>query len=434
MDARFVLPCYNMGMSIVKIDKPTFQRDLLNWYDQHRRSLPWREAPTPYHVWISEIMLQQTRVETVIDYFHRFTKRFPDVRALAAADVEEVTKLWEGLGYYSRARNIHRAAQLLHEQHQDALPDTYEALQKLPGIGEYTAGAIASIAFNEATPAVDGNLIRVATRLTADDGNITDADGKRRIRAFWQTLISTSRPGDFNQALMDIGATRCLPNGEPLCPDCPLQPHCSGHATGEPTRFPKKAVKRPRRIEEKTVLLITVNGRFAAHQRPDTGLLAGLWQFPMLEGKRKIAEIRTLFQDSHLPVLQIRRLKTAKFLFTHIEWRMLGYHIRLGDFNETVMMQTVGNGVPENTNKSIAISPYAPTRTKSEIAETKMLSRINALTEKDAPRISADIINEVPALHWLRPDDRHNCTFPTALKTYLDILVHELPDMNRTDT
>ena len=226
---------------------------LLPWYDEHRRSLPWRGEVSPYRTWVSEIMLQQTRVAAVIPYFQRFMAAFPTAEALARADTEQLMKLWEGLGYYSRARNLQKAAQIVAQR--GSFPDTYEEVMALPGIGDYTAGAILSIAFGQAVPAVDGNVLRVASRLTASEDNILDTKTRSRFRALMAEVIPSDRPGAFNQALMDLGATVCLPSGEPLCDACPARSFCAAYAQGRQKELPVRISKTRRRTEEKTVFL-----------------------------------------------------------------------------------------------------------------------------------------------------------------------------------
>ena len=231
---------------------------LLEWYRDNARTLPWRSDPTPYHVWISEIMLQQTRVAAVLDYYRRFLEELPTVQALAAVEEDRLLKLWQGLGYYNRARNLQKAARTIVEDFGGRFPDTYEAILSLPGIGEYTAGAIASIAFGRPVPAVDGNVLRVVARITGDRGDIARPETKSRMRAALLSILPQSMPGDFNQALMELGATVCLPNGAPLCRRCPAHAFCAariGERTGE---LPVKGGKAARRVEERTVFLLSL--------------------------------------------------------------------------------------------------------------------------------------------------------------------------------
>jgi A/G-specific adenine glycosylase len=216
---------------------------ILTWFDQNRRPMPWREQPLPYYVWISEIMAQQTRIDTVIGYFDRFIRSFPTIDALAAASEEEVLKLWQGLGYYSRARNIHKVARILVQEYNGNLPSSYDELLALPGIGPYTAGAIASIAFGQQALAIDGNVNRVIARLHGIDEDLSSRSAQRQIEQYVLELLSQERPGDFNQALMEIGALVCIPNGAPKCAECPLQDSCVAFQNHLTDVIPRKKKK-----------------------------------------------------------------------------------------------------------------------------------------------------------------------------------------------
>lgn len=300
---------------------------LLAWYAQNRRSLPWRDAPTPYHVWLSEIMLQQTRIEAVIPYYERFLEAYPTVAALAKANDEQLMKLWEGLGYYSRARNLKKAAIAIVKQHGGDLPASYEALRALPGIGAYTAGAIASICFGLPEPAVDGNVLRVVTRLTADESDITKESTKRAVTESLRAIYPTEPPhaAAMTQALMELGERVCIPNGDPKCAECPLGAFCLARHQGLTDRIPVRAPKKPRRIEPRTVFLLWHNGKVALCKRPDTGLLAGLWEFPCTtEHLDETAATAYLSQDGISP-LSLSRGVNATHIFTHIEWHMQSY-------------------------------------------------------------------------------------------------------------
>ncbi|WP_418706515.1 A/G-specific adenine glycosylase, partial [Anaerotruncus massiliensis (ex Liu et al. 2021)] len=257
---------------------------LLGWYAENARDLPWRREVTPYRVWISEIMLQQTRVEAVKGYFARFIGALPGPAELAAVDERELLKLWEGLGYYSRARNLQKAARVIMETYGGELPASHEELLTLPGVGPYTAGAVASIAFGLPEPAVDGNVLRVLSRLTADNSDIADPAVKRAAERTVRGIIPAGRAGAFNQALMELGATVCAPNGPPACGRCPLAGLCAAHAAGNETAYPVKAAKKARRVEERTVLLLVRDELLALRRRPAKGLLAGLWELPNLPG------------------------------------------------------------------------------------------------------------------------------------------------------
>ncbi len=298
---------------------------LLRWYDAHRRILPWREEPSPYRTWVSEIMLQQTRVSAVIPYFERFMAELPDVEALAAVSEERLFKLWEGLGYYSRARNLRRAAQLVTDEYGGALPQTVDALKTLPGIGDYTASAIASIHFDTPEPAVDGNLLRVAARVCGCAEDIADAKVRRVFREKLAAAIDREKPGAWNQAMMDLGATVCLPNGAPLCDTCPARAFCAAYREDMTETLPVRAAKKPRRGEEHTVFLLLRAGRLAVRRRSGTGLLAGLTEFPNVTGNLSEAAARVALAKWGLTVETLAPCGTAKHVFTHIEWQMKGY-------------------------------------------------------------------------------------------------------------
>lgn len=286
---------------------------LLEWYNEHKRDLPWRSNPTPYKVWLSEIMLQQTRVAAVIGYFNRMVEQCPTVANLASLDEDALMKLWQGLGYYSRARSLHRTAKIITEQYAGQFPADYSAILALPGVGEYTAGAICSIAFGMPVPAVDGNVLRVVARITGDSTDISSPAMKKRVTRVLEEVIPTKAAGSFNQALMELGATVCLPNGTPQCEKCPAAAFCVAHQTNQTDALPVKAPRKARRIEERDVFLIFHGGKVALRRRSDKGLLAGLWEFP------------NELSPSSCPVpgREIRTL-SAKHIFTHIEWHMTG--------------------------------------------------------------------------------------------------------------
>ncbi len=309
-----------------KISEP-----LLAWYDENRRILPWREEPTPYHVWVSEIMLQQTRVEAVKPYYKRFMEAFPDIEALANAPEQQLLKMWEGLGYYSRVRNLQKAAIQIMEECGGEMPGEYEELLKLKGIGSYTAGAISSIAFKKPYPAVDGNVLRVLSRIRMDEESISEEKVKKRIFGELSEVIPVGRPGDFNQALMDLGAGVCVPNGVPHCEKCPLNSFCLAYKQGSQEAYPKKASKKARTIEEKTILIIQDENRAALKKRPDKGLLAGLYEFPSMEGYHTAEEVVEYLQDNGLKTLRIQQLENSKHIFSHREWHMMGYQIRVDE-------------------------------------------------------------------------------------------------------
>lgn len=300
---------------------------LLHWYDGNARVLPWRNRPTPYRVWISEIMLQQTRVDTGLPYFERFVDALPDIASLAAADEQSLLKLWEGLGYYNRVRNLQKAARIVMERYGGVLPSVPEQLEELPGIGAYTAGAIASIAYGFKAPAVDGNVLRVLSRVTAFEGSI-DAPGVREKTAEALKTILPERVGDFNQSLMELGALVCVPNGAPHCAGCPLRGLCRAHALGNEENYPVKAPKKERHIECWTVLLILNGDRAALCRRPDKGLLADLWGFPSVPDNVPDSGLELWLKTWKLEPESVQPLCRAKHVFTHIEWHMTGYAVR----------------------------------------------------------------------------------------------------------
>ena len=285
---------------------------LIQWYRENARILPWRSDPTPYHVWVSEIMLQQTRVAAVLDYYRRFLEELPDVAALAAAEEDRLMKLWQGLGYYSRARNLQRAARQIMEEHGGRFPDTYEGIRALAGVGDYTAGAIASIAFGLPVPAVDGNVLRVVSRITGDGSDITRPETKRRMGQALRQVMPLEAPGEFNQALMELGATVCLPNGAPLCGECPAKELCAARREERTDQLPVKPPKKARRVEERTVFLIFCENRVALRRRPVRGLLAGLWEYPNEIAPAPCPVEAAALADG----------PAGKHIFTHIEWHM----------------------------------------------------------------------------------------------------------------
>ena len=318
-----------MTASDTPLSLPEIAEPLLAWYDANKRDLPWRTDPTPYRVWISEIMLQQTRVEAVKPYFSRFLSALPDVYALAACPPDTLHKLWEGLGYYSRVRNLQRAAELIVRDLGGVIPSDPAALKKLPGIGSYTAGAIAAFAYGVPAPAVDGNVLRVLARLTADGRNILDPCVKRDYEAAVAAALPKDRPGDFGQALIEVGATVCGPNTAPDCSVCPLSPVCRACLDGLTDTLPHKEKKKARRVEPRTVLLVTDGTRYLIHRRPDTGLLASLFEFPALAGHADAAEVESYLTSCGLSPHEIRRCGDAKHIFTHLEWHMISYRVSL---------------------------------------------------------------------------------------------------------
>lgn len=315
---------------------------LLEWFYKNARKLPWREEPTPYRVWVSEIMLQQTRVEAVKPYFERFMKRLPDVKQLAECPEDELLKLWEGLGYYNRVRNMQKAAQQIMEDYNGVIPAEYEELLKLKGIGNYTAGAISSIAYGKAAPAVDGNVFRVLTRVSLDTTDIMKPAFRKVVEQEVMKIIPTGQgknekenlPGKFNQALMELGATVCLPNGMPLCEECPWKQMCRARIEGKISELPVKSKAKPRKIEKRTVLIIRDGEKIAIRKRPAKGLLAGLYELPNLLGELSQEEALQKVKEMDLSPIRIQRLEEAKHIFSHIEWQMTGYMIRVEELEE----------------------------------------------------------------------------------------------------
>lgn len=340
---------------------------LCMWYDAGHRELPWRQDKEPYHVWLSEIMLQQTRVEAVKPYFERFTTTLPDAKALAVCPEDELLKLWEGLGYYNRVRNMQKAAVEVVENYGGQLPADYEKLLKLKGIGHYTAGAIASIAYGIPVPAVDGNVLRVLTRVSADDTDIMKQSFRNQMETLLEKLMHGSSDrneknvfswmedaddlrmqvyhqnlaGAFNQALMELGATVCVPNGAPLCEECPWKDLCEAKKQGLIGQIPVKSKAKPRKIEEKTVLILRDDDKVAIRKRPQKGLLAGLYELPNVEGSMGQEEVVSLVKQMGYAPIRIQPLGEAKHIFSHIEWHMTGYVIRV---EEPEMRQQVQSG------------------------------------------------------------------------------------------
>ena len=303
---------------------------LLPWYAQNRRELPWRRDRQPYHIWLSEIMLQQTRVEAVKGYYARFLDALPTVEALAACDDDTLHKLWEGLGYYSRVRNLKKAAQIIVSQYGGIFPRSYSEVLSLPGIGEYTAGAICSIAFGLPTPAVDGNVLRVYSRLLNDASPIDLPATKKRVTA----ALAAAYPkeaGDFTQALMELGATVCGPNRKPDCENCPCRDFCQGFHKGTAQQLPVKSPKKEKRQEDKTVFILHCDGLFALEKRPEKGLLAGLWQFPNVPGRLTATECLEKAALMGLHPRELLRQVERKHIFTHIQWNMTGIYMDVAE-------------------------------------------------------------------------------------------------------
>lgn len=315
---------------------------LCNWYLENKRDLPWRKDREPYHIWISEIMLQQTRVEAVKVYYERFMKELPNIESLALTSEEKLLKLWEGLGYYSRARNLKKAAVQIMEKYQGHMPNTYEEIIKLPGIGEYTAGAIASIAFNEKAPAIDGNVFRVIMRIQNSRRNISKPKTKKEL---FQELskIMPENPGIFNQALMELGAMVCIPNGEPHCDICPLKKYCEALKAGTILELPVKDSKREKVIEEYTVFILLDYNKVAIHKRENKGLLASLYEFPNVRGKLDKKEVLNYLKKQGFSVLKILEVDASKHIFTHKIWQMTNYIVYVEEIKDNYEWKLLKN-------------------------------------------------------------------------------------------
>lgn len=344
-------------------------RPLLAWYAANARDLPWRRQVTPYRVWISEIMLQQTRVEAVKGYFERFLAVVPDIPALAALPEERLLKLWEGLGYYSRAKNLQKAAKICLVQYGGALPPDYEALRTLPGVGPYTAGAVASIAFGLPVPAVDGNVLRVWSRLCADGADIAEPATKARVEAAFSAVMPEGESGAFNQSLMELGATICLPNAAPNCENCPVQTYCEAHLSGKENEFPQKRKKAPRRVEEWTLLVLKREELLAIRRRAPKGLLASLWELPGLAGTLSQDEAVAAVRALGLEPLRVTELPPYKHIFTHVEWHVSGWQVKLAPEGE-------GSGLTWASEEELrgryalpsAFRPYMPEKERGPLS------------------------------------------------------------------
>lgn len=307
---------------------------LLAWFKENARALPWREDAAPYRVWVSEIMLQQTRVEAVKPYFERFVRALPTIRDLAECEEDKLLKLWEGLGYYNRVRNMQTAARTVMEEHGGELPADYEKLLELKGIGHYTAGAIASIAYQIPVPAVDGNVLRVISRVSADDSDIMKQSVRTRVEQALSEIMPIDNAGAFNQALMELGATVCVPNGAPLCEKCPWQEFCMAKSKNLWQNLPVKSRAKPRKIEEKTVFIIRDGEKIVLHKRPGKGLLAGMYEFPNTSGHLTEEEALLWVKEQNLSPIRIQKLEPARHIFSHVEWHMTGYMIRVDELAE----------------------------------------------------------------------------------------------------
>lgn len=310
-------------------------KPLVEWYRKQKRDLPWREDINAYKVWVSEIMLQQTRVEAVKPYYARFLNAFPTIQDLAEAEEDLLLKMWEGLGYYNRVRNMQKAAQQVMVDYHGEFPSTYEEIRSLTGIGNYTAGAISSFAFGIPKPAVDGNVLRVISRLTASYEDIMKASVRERVEEELEELIPADGASDFNQGLIELGAIVCMPNGAPKCSECPLAHLCKAHERGIELELPVKRKAKERRIEKKTVFIFQDGDHVAIKKRPAKGLLAGLYELPNVEGHLTEDEAIQYSKQIGLSPLRIHKLEEGKHIFSHVEWQMIGYRIRVDELEKS---------------------------------------------------------------------------------------------------
>lgn len=308
---------------------------LIRWYRENRRDLPWRQQPSPYHVWVSEIMLQQTRVEAVKPYYQRFLAALPAVRDLAEVPEDQLLKLWEGLGYYNRVRNMQKAARQVMADYGGEFPVTYEGIRSLAGIGSYTAGGIASFAYGLPKPAVDGNVLRVIMRLTGDDSDIMKQSTKKQVEEKLEPVIPADAASDFNQGLIELGAMVCVPNGQPKCEACPLAGMCRARIEGRIEELPVKTRAKERRIEERTILVFRDGEKTAICKRPDKGLLAGMYELPNYLGHMSRKEVAAYSKEIGLMPVRIKKLPEAKHIFSHVEWHMTGYEVRVDELEKT---------------------------------------------------------------------------------------------------
>ncbi len=300
---------------------------LLGWYGENARVLPWRENTDPYRVWVSEIMLQQTRVDTVIPYYHRFLTALFDIKALAECDEQALLKLWEGLGYYSRVRNLQKAAQMIMQKFGGRFPDDFNDILSLPGIGTYTAGAISSICFEKPIPAVDGNVLRVLSRILSSEADIALPEVKGKFTEMLRKIYPEGHCGDFTQALMELGALICLPNGVPQCMICPLAALCEANRTGRQSELPNKSKKAPRKKEDKTVFLLFCGDKIALQKRPEGVLLGGLWEFPNVTGHLTPKQAKEVLTQWKIEAVSVEKGPCKKHIFTHMEWEMTSYFV-----------------------------------------------------------------------------------------------------------
>lgn len=309
-------------------------RPLVEWYQQNKRQLPWRENPDAYRVWVSEIMLQQTRVEAVKPYYERFLSALPTVKDLAEAEEDTLLKLWEGLGYYNRVRNMQKAAQQIMVEFQGEFPSTYEEILSLKGIGNYTAGAISAFAYHIPKPAVDGNVLRVISRILGSEEDIMKQSVRKKIEKQLEEVIPKDAASDFNQGLIELGAIVCVPNGEPKCDECPVKYLCTAYAEGRQMQLPVKSKAKERKIDERTILIFRDGNTAAIKKRPPKGLLAGLYELPSVDGYLTQDEVVEYSKRIGLAPIRVKPLGEAKHIFSHVEWRMVGYLVQVDELEK----------------------------------------------------------------------------------------------------
>lgn len=314
---------------------------VVTWFRENKRDLPWRNHVTAYRVWLSEIMLQQTRVEAVKPYFKRFLDELPTIKDLSEVEEDKLMKLWEGLGYYNRVKNMQKAAQNIMEEYHGEFPNTYEEILKLPGIGSYTAGAISAFAFGLPKPAVDGNVLRVITRILDWHEDISKQSVKTKTESMLEKVIPTDCPSDFGQGLIELGALICVPNKEPECEICPLKKYCRAFKKGCQNELPVKKKAKERRVEERTVLILKDENKIGIRKRPAKGLLAGLYEFPNLEGKLSTDEVVEYCKTIGLMPVHVENIQDAKHIFSHIEWRMTGYSVRVDELEKNCIIPMI---------------------------------------------------------------------------------------------
>lgn len=304
------------------------QKEIEVWYQKNKRNLPWRKDKEPYHVWISEIMLQQTRIEAVINYYQKFMQEIPTIQDLSKIEEEKLLKLWEGLGYYNRARNLKKAAQKIESEYQGDFPNSYDKLRTLPGIGDYTASAIASICFDEAQATIDGNVLRVYTRFYNDNSNIDSISTKKKIQKEIIKILP-KKSGEFNEALMEIGETICIPNGVPICQKCPLKKYCQSKKLKNYLNLPVRSEKKAKKIIKYTVFLLKYQNQVIIKKRTTSSLLKNLWEFPNIEGHLTLPQVKKYLQKKNFSYSKIKKSNSYTHIFTHQSWNMISYIVEL---------------------------------------------------------------------------------------------------------